>query len=65
LCYKVSPIKILVKIAFFLLKTIKNGWGRLGTVEDGGRWGDGTETGLRRDWDGTGTGTGTGEDGTR
>ena len=29
-------IKILVKIAFFLLKMIKNGWIRLGTVEDGG-----------------------------
>ena len=43
-------IKILVKIAFFLLKIFKNGRGRLGTVEDGWR--------RLRTVEGTGTGRG-------
>jgi hypothetical protein len=49
-------------VVYFALKPIKtiknhkNGWRRLGTVGDGGRWGDGRGTGTVGDGDGGGDG---------
>jgi hypothetical protein len=52
--FALKPFKT-IKTIKNTLKTVGEGWGRLGTVGDGGRWGDGRGT--------VGDGDGDGRDG--